>query len=228
MNSSTITAIVPAAGIGSRMQSDIPKQYLKLGEQCILELTLRQLLSNDNIDSIVVALHKDDIWFNELPSANNAKINTILGGESRADSVIQALALCQPEHWALVHDAARPCVRQADIKTIINYCMSINSGGAILAVPVKDTMKRSHNHNVQSTVCRENLWHALTPQMFNCGELLSAYRHAQENDHVITDEASAMEYVGASVKLINAHPGNIKITRPEDLALAAFYMNKES
>lgn len=228
MNSSNITAIVPAAGIGSRMQSDIPKQYLSLGEHCILEVTLQRLLSHKKIDSIVVALHKDDQWFDDLPSAKNVKVTSIVGGESRADSVMQALKLCDPEHWVLVHDAARPCIQQADINALINSCMSIKNGGAILAVPVKDTMKRGHNHSVKSTVCRDNLWHALTPQMFNSGDLLTAYQQAQKDNHVITDEASAMEYVGAPVKLINAHPGNIKITRPEDLELAAFYLNKES
>lgn len=225
-----ITAIIPAAGIGSRMQNTVPKQYLRINQHAMLEITIKRLLSVKHIDTLIVALHPDDRRFEQLDIASHAKIKTVLGGDSRAESVINALRLCHSSHWALVHDAARPCVKQTDIENLIKRCAALASGGAILATQVVDTIKQSSLNQpcqVAHTVDRRVLWHALTPQMFNVKELLIAYQSAIAKGHTLTDEASAIEYSGLPVHLIASSKENIKVTHSEDMALASFYLNKE-
>jgi 2-C-methyl-D-erythritol 4-phosphate cytidylyltransferase len=232
MTSPSLVAIVPAAGIGTRMQSTIPKQYLMLNGKTILEHTLLRLLAFDAIEQVIVSLHPEDSWFADLSIAKHTKVTTVVGGDSRAKSVMNALANCDADSWALVHDAARPCVRIADIQTLVETCQTMPEGGGILASPVRDTMKRGHDGNgnecVKETVDREHLWHALTPQLFNANQLLNAYRQAAVDGISITDEASAMEHAGQPVRLVSSHPGNIKITHPDDLDLASFYLQQES
>jgi 2-C-methyl-D-erythritol 4-phosphate cytidylyltransferase len=132
------------------------------------------------------------------------------------------------EDWVLVHDAARPCVRTEDIARLIAQLTDDPVGG-LLAVPVRDTMKRaSSNQRVISTETREGLWHALTPQMFRFGKLRHALEQAIEDEALVTDEASAMELAGNEPLLVEGHADNIKVTRPEDLALATFYLQQQS
>lgn len=230
MNERSITAIVPAAGVGSRMQSAIPKQYLTIHQQAMLEITINRLLSVNHIDTLIVALHPDDIWFEQLKVASHARVQTVKGGDSRAESVINALKLCDKSHWALVHDAARPCVQKADIETLIHHCHSIPNGGGILAAKVVDTIKQSSIKQpslVSNTVERSGLWHALTPQMFKVGDLLKAYQSALNEGYTLTDEASAIEHYGLPVQLLESSKKNIKVTHPEDIALASFYLSKD-
>ena len=131
------------------------------------------------------------------------------------------------DDWVLVHDAARPCVRQADIESLIRTVTTSDQGG-LLAMPVRDTMKlANNNHCVEQTIDRTKLWHALTPQMFRLQELQTALTKALEDGYLVTDEASAMEHAGYHPLLIEAHSDNIKITRPEDLALAEFYLQNQ-
>ncbi len=127
----------------------------------------------------------------------------------------------------LVHDAARPCVRQTDLQALITAAVS-SEYGAILAAPVRDTMKRGQNTltqpQISHTVDRENLWHALTPQMFRVGQLRDALTAALAQGATITDEASALEFCGYTPLLVAGRSDNLKVTQPEDLALAEFYL----
>lgn len=213
-----ITAVVPAAGIGKRMGADIPKQYLSLSDKCILQTTLDVLLQHPQIEKIIVPLHKEDHYFSQLSLADDPRVETVLGRGERADSVIAGLEVVQSK-WVLVHDAARPFVQLDDIDALIKESFA-NDVGAILAMPVRDTMKRSNKDGkIIATVERENLWHALTPQMFQTQMLMQALLDAKQKNQLVTDEASAMEMAGYQPALVSSYPGNIKITHPQDLEI---------
>ncbi|MBR9726525.1 2-C-methyl-D-erythritol 4-phosphate cytidylyltransferase [Shewanella intestini] len=220
-----IIAIVPAAGIGSRMKADKPKQYLMLGNQPIIAHTLDCLLTHPKIQKVIVALHLKDDYFSQLKQAKHPKLLQVNGGDERADSVLAGLKLISGNQWALVHDAARPCLTHQDIDALIASQIQ-HPQGAILAMPVRDTMKRSDKHgNILATVERELLWHALTPQLFRADELKNNIEQAIAQGVVITDEASAMEWAGVTPGLINGRADNIKVTHPDDLALAALFLS---
>ncbi|WP_404948383.1 2-C-methyl-D-erythritol 4-phosphate cytidylyltransferase [Shewanella sp. SR44-3] len=217
-------AIVPAAGIGARMAAGIPKQYLTLGAQSILGHTLDALLSHPQIAQVIVALHPQDDMFTALPQAKHPKLITVIGGGERADSVLAALAVAPEDAWALVHDAARPCLTHGDIDKLLASTKAFPQG-AILATPVRDTMKRSDaNGVIHHTVDRALLWHALTPQYFPVETLLKYLSDALKADVFITDEASAMEWAGIAPGLISGRADNIKVTHPDDLQLAELFM----
>ena len=227
-------AIVPAAGFGSRMQAALPKQYLKLHDQSILEITLNKLLRLNFISGVVVCVAPDDEHCAGLAVAKHPRIFITDGGSERADSVLKGLQYLQAQpdvndsDWVMVHDAARPCVSLAAIERLFNFCLTAGHG-AILAAPVADTLKRADPHaRVEQTVSRENLWHAHTPQCFPVGQLQAALGQALQDSHTVTDEASALEYVGWQVGLVEDTRDNIKITRPEDLALAGFILGQKA
>ncbi|NAZ70572.1 2-C-methyl-D-erythritol 4-phosphate cytidylyltransferase [Vibrio toranzoniae] len=227
----SVIAVVPAAGVGSRMQADRPKQYLKISGTTILEHTVEKLLSHPQVSQIVVAISDDDTYYPELALNQNPKVIRVSGGSERADSVLSALdyiAEQQLGDWVMVHDAARPCVQLGDIDKLISGAMS-HEVGAILAAPVRDTMKRGAQGQIEHTVERADLWHALTPQMFRAKPLWNALSEALQQGVSITDEASAFEWKGLSPALVTGRSDNFKITQPEDLALAEFYLsqNKE-
>ncbi len=214
------------------MQADRPKQYLLLNGKTILEHTLNALISHPAVSRVVVAISADDPYFFSLPVANAPWLTVVTGGSERADSVHAAvITLCEHE-WALVHDAARPCLDHHDIDNLLMVIEDSKVAGGILATPVRDTMKRAQVSGgdpvVRHTESRENLWHALTPQLFRAGELRQALAEGFSQDLAITDEASAMEAAGYRVALIDANPANIKITRPADMPLAAFYLQQIS
>ncbi|KTF19473.1 2-C-methyl-D-erythritol 4-phosphate cytidylyltransferase [Pseudoalteromonas sp. 10-33] len=225
-NKQTIVAIVPAAGVGSRMKHNAPKQYIQLAGKTILEHTLTKLSQLPQLQAIVVALSDTDPYFDDL-LLTDARIVRTTGGKERADSVLNSLLFLAPNppDWVLVHDAARPLVDITDIERLINECLSANEGG-ILASKVKDTIKRGGTHSKQ-TVPRDDLWQALTPQFFKYNDLKDALQNALQNGATITDEASAIEWVNQPVKLVAGRSDNIKITTPEDLALAGFLLNKQ-
>ncbi|MAE01015.1 MAG: 2-C-methyl-D-erythritol 4-phosphate cytidylyltransferase [Pseudoalteromonas sp.] len=221
-----ITAIVPAAGVGSRMQHSAPKQYIELAGKTILEHTLSKLAELDFIHTIKVAISDDDGYFDAIPQIDS-RIERVSGGTERADSVLNALLSLadNPPNWVLVHDAARPLVCLSDITRLVDDCLAANEGG-ILASKVKDTIKRGRTHSEQ-TVPRDDLWQALTPQFFPYQALVDALSNALENGVTITDEASAIEWAKQPVKLVAGRSDNIKITTPEDLDLAAFLLQKQ-
>ena len=223
---SGLTAIVPAAGIGSRMGADCPKQYLTLAGKTILEHTLGCLLSHPAIARVIVALAPHDGWFEQLTVAADPRILRVEGGIERAYSVLNALHVVEGK-WVLVHDAARPCLTQGDLDALIASAMACD--GAILGSRVRDTMKRTDGAgNIVATVEREQLWHALTPQMFPTGTLKRALEEGLALGALITDEASAMERAGFTVKMVEGRADNIKVTRPEDLSLAELFLQQQS
>jgi len=224
-------AVVPAAGAGARMGAPVPKQYLRLGGRTVLEHTLARLCAQPQLRGVALALAADDRHWDALRYECPLPLWRVDGGAERCHSVLNALErLAQeaaPHDWVLVHDAARPCVRGSDIDRLIETARRHPVGG-LLAVPVRDTMKRADEHaTVLETVSRDGLWHALTPQMFRIGELTQAVRSALAEGCLVTDEAAAMERAGRAPRLVPGHSDNIKITRPEDLALAGFFLQQQ-
>lgn len=230
--SKNIIAVVPAAGVGKRMQSQSPKQYLTINNQTILEHTVFKLLSHPLIEHVVIAISEGDEYFQDTKLTSHQHISVVEGGAERVDSVLAGLLSIDADifPWVIVHDAARPCVELDDISALIFETQQHNCGG-LLAAPVRDTMKKSHIKNnitvVEQTVEREGLWHALTPQLYRTAELISAITTALKNNMVITDESSAIEYAGYRSLLVEGKANNIKITRPDDLALATFILAQQ-
>jgi 2-C-methyl-D-erythritol 4-phosphate cytidylyltransferase len=222
-------AVVPAAGAGRRMATNIPKQYLPLGEKTVLEHTLDTLLACRQFAGVVVVLSADDGYWPDLQERYSSQpLTVVTGGAERCHSVLNGLTQlagkAAADDWVLVHDAARPCVRLTDIDILIRT-LSATSHGGLLGVPVADTMKQVDGADrVTATVARESLWHAYTPQMFRIGSLRAALQQAIDNDLLVTDEASAMELAGVQPQMVQGQRDNIKITVPADLELAAFYL----
>ncbi|HBA33421.1 MAG TPA: 2-C-methyl-D-erythritol 4-phosphate cytidylyltransferase [Gammaproteobacteria bacterium] len=224
-------AIVPAAGIGSRMRADQPKQYLPLFDRTVLEQTLDRLLALPFIECIVVVISESDRNWETLAVRSNSRIVTVKGGAERSHSVLKALdylaPLSEKEDWVLVHDAARPCVRTADVLQLKTILAEDPIGG-ILAAPVRDTMKRATEGRIQTTVERAHLWHALTPQMFRFNLLYQALKAAISKQLPVTDESSALELAGYHPRIIEGQQDNIKITHPGDLQLAELYLQQQT
>jgi 2-C-methyl-D-erythritol 4-phosphate cytidylyltransferase len=222
-------AVVPAAGAGKRMNADRPKQYLELAGKTVLEQTLLRLLQATVFETIAVAISRDDPYWPELEISRHKKILTAEGGKERADSVLSALKAIQGKasdnDWVLVHDAARPCITTADIHHLVENLIDDDVGG-ILALSSPDTLKNVQGGSIVGTLDRSRIWRALTPQMFRYGMLKNALEEAEGNS-AITDEASALELKGLQPKIVESRADNIKITRPEDLALAQFYMEQQ-
>ncbi len=223
-------AVVPAAGVGKRMQADRPKQYLPLIGKTVIEHTLQRLLDSAAFAAISVAISVEDPYWPELAVSHHPDVITAPGGKERADSVLSALKALEGEadehDWVLVHDAARPCLTASDIHLQIDVLKNDTVGG-ILALSSHDTLKHVDGDSITATIDRKHIWRALTPQMFKYGMLRDALQQTEGNP-AITDEASALELLGYKPKIVEGRPDNIKITRPEDLALAQFYMEQQA
>jgi len=221
-------AVVPAAGIGSRMAADVPKQYLSLRGQTLLEHSVGALLECAAIKSVMVALHPDDLYAATLSLFKDERVLQTTGGATRAESVLCALkalaAVADPQDWVLVHDAARPCVTVGEIMSLLDSVRESGTGG-ILAEPVVDTIKLAgEDGRVDKTLDRDRMWRAQTPQMFRLGLLQNALEAALASGATVTDEASAMEMAGHPVQLVRGSASNLKITVPDDITLAEFYL----
>ncbi len=213
---------MPAAGSGQRFGGDLPKQYQLLAGRAIIEWALAPFLADARCAGLCVALAADDARFAQLPATSDPRLRTVHGGAQRADSVAAALAGCGAgaEDWVLVHDAARPCLASEELERLL-AAASQGGEGALLALPLADTLKRSgEDDRVQRTEPRERLWRALTPQMFRAGRLLEALELARAAGQVPTDEAQAVEAMGGAPLLVAGSALNIKVTTPADLALA--------
>ncbi|UCE89033.1 MAG: 2-C-methyl-D-erythritol 4-phosphate cytidylyltransferase [Pseudomonadota bacterium] len=224
-------AVVPAAGVGRRMGNDLPKQYLFIGDKPVIVHTLERLASEPSIAGIVVAVADSDEHWSQLEIDVAVPLLRAPGGQERCHSVLSALNVlhgtADDADPVLVHDAARPCVRPADLAALIGAIGNRKDGG-LLATPVRDTMKRSDTDGrVARTVDREGLWHALTPQMFRLDLLRAALQQAITDGYLVTDEASAMEHAGYHPRLVESHGDNIKITHPQDLATAEFFLEQQ-
>jgi len=220
-----IWAVVPAAGAGRRFGAETPKQYQTLLDgRSILQASVEALLDGAPLLSVVVALAEDDPFWPAQAIANHEQIKACVGGQERADSVLSGLKTLQglgalQEDWVLVHDAARPGLPREALQRLIQDCREKGQGG-ILALPVRDTLKRSNvSGQVEATVSREQLWQAQTPQMFRFGELFAALTAQQDAGTPPTDEAAAMEAAGHAVNLVMGDPRNFKITVVEDMLL---------
>ena len=218
-----IVAVIPASGTGSRMNSALPKQYLTLRNKTILEHTVAIFLNHPRIEKVIVAVSETDDYYPRIALLKSPKIQIVFGGESRADSVFNALQVVGDDAWVLVHDAARPCLKRSDLDKILQID---DRNGAILAVPAIDTIKRADGNKITRTEDRSTLWHALTPQFFPADLLKTALGSALSEGQTVTDEASAMELLGYKPQLVVGRSDNLKITRPEDLALAEFYLTR--
>jgi len=232
-----VWAIVPAAGRGGRFAasapSSAPKQYTALLGATVLEWSLRALLAEPRVHAVVVALAADDAhWPGVAAKLQSPKLRTAMGGVNRQDTVMNGLdalaAEAAADDWVLVHDAARPCLNATDLGALLDAvgagaarrAGAAASPGAVLAAPIVDTVKRELGDHV-ATVDRQGLWRALTPQVFAFAELRHALKEATLAGIAVTDEAQAVERLGLRPRLVQGSPFNVKVTRPEDLIVAA-------
>lgn len=222
------TVILPAAGVGSRFGAALPKQYVLIGGRTVLQHTVDLFAANARIARIVIAVSPEDAHTDgRLTLPPQAEIRRS-GGTSRAQTVANTLNLLladgtlAPADTVLVHDAARCCLKQAALNRLLD-ALPAAPDGAILAVPVADTLKRQNGgQTIAETVSRNGLWQAQTPQAFQAALLQQALAAAPTE--AITDEASAVERLGRRPLLVEGDSGNIKLTRPEDALLAAFLL----
>lgn len=219
-----VFAVVPAAGVGKRMGAAMPKQYLQIAGKSVLEHTVERLARYARIQQVVIAVAPDDEIFTALRASLPDNCVAVTGGAERCHSVLAGLDYlsdsADARDWVLVHDAARPCLRSADIDRMLEELADSEVGG-ILAVPVRDTLKFcGSGSTVERTVDRRSLWHALTPQMFRLGFLKEAIETALRAGRIVTDEAQAVELQGHAPRVVAGHGDNLKITQAEDLYLA--------
>lgn len=225
VDSARIFALIPAAGVGRRMGADCPKQYMPIAGVPMLVRTVEALLAASRVERVFVVVSPEDSYIDHAAESfakwgDRVKILRA-GGAERADSVLGGLraACLPPESWVLVHDAARPCVRPSEVSHLIDEVTADSSAaGGILGVPMADTVKRADaRRRIIETVPRSGLWRAATPQLFRAGELIGALNAGLDG---ITDEASAMERAGKTVKVVSCRATNIKVTEPGDERLA--------
>ncbi|ADA78397.1 2-C-methyl-D-erythritol 4-phosphate cytidylyltransferase [Francisella tularensis] len=218
--------IIPAAGIGTRMQLDIPKQYYKLNNgKTILDNTLVKFIDNPLFDKIFVAIAASDNFWNNSLYYNHDKIVVCNGGETRFNSVYNALKVIDErknDDWVFVHDAARPCVSIDSIIDLYEQTKSSHSQAGILAVRAYETVKQVTKNIVVKTLARNNIWLAQTPQLSRLGQLEKAFDFCYSNNLVakVTDEASALEMFGINPIVVECSKKNIKITTKDDLEYA--------
>ena len=222
--------VVPAAGRGSRFGGEVPKQYLPLHGKPLLLQTLDRLAAHPQIAGLMVPLAADDRLWPGISTCAGKPVATTTGGANRSDSVLAGLRALRGKirdgAFVLVHDAARPCVLEQDIAWLIE--LGIPAGGALLAAPLRDTLKRADGSNrVYVTEPRQGRWRALTPQLFRLGDLVSALESAQAAGIEATDESMAMERMGHRPLLVEGAESNIKVTTPADLALAEFILARQ-
>jgi 2-C-methyl-D-erythritol 4-phosphate cytidylyltransferase len=220
------------------MGAEVPKQYLPLCDATVIEASISCFLRHPKISGVVVALHAEDQYWNSLAVVRHEKIHTVIGGKTRTDSVYNALKYldntpAEEQDFVLVHDAARPCLRDEDVNLLMQKLEQDDVGG-ILAAPASDTLKLAEqpsgsnsdsNATVSKTLDRSMIWKAFTPQMFRLGVLKKALSHCGQNNTAVTDEASAIEALGLKVQLVEGRSDNIKVTHAEDLVIAAAILN---
>jgi len=226
-----IWAVIPAAGRGKRFGGEIPKQYLEIGGKTLVEHALAALLRHPRVDGAVVSLAADDVHWPAIASLHGKPVLRCVGGGERADSVLAGLrtlpAGVPRQALVLVHDAARPNLDAQDLDRLITAALDC-ADGALLAAPVRDTLKRADaGSRIASTEPRDGLWRALTPQAFRLDALTSALEQARAAGVVVTDEAMAMERVGARPLLVEGREDNLKVTTPADFALAQYLLARK-
>lgn len=224
-------AVVPAAGVGRRMASDRPKQYLPLLGKTVIEHSIERLLALSRIEGVTVAINPEDEYWADLPVKSNRRVETVSGGKDRHESVFKALCALEnranEDDWVLVHDAVRPCVTVHCIQRLMDQ-LSDHPVGGLLGHPLGDTLKKvNQQQTVECTVDRGGIWAAGTPQMFRYGLLVKALENAVNSGTGSTDEAMAMEQLGFAPQMVMGRRDNLKITMPGDLELATVILRSQ-
>lgn len=223
-------AVVPAAGRGTRFGGEVPKQYLQAGGEPLLVHSLRALFAHPSVQGVVVALAEGDAHWQGWSDGSGRPVIACTGGDSRAGSVLAGLAALpgdvREDAFVLVHDAARPNLQLADLAALLERGRE-DPVGAILATPVRDTLKRAGDDGgIDATEPRERLWRAQTPQLFRRLQLRRALDAAAADGIAVTDEAMAMERQGLRPLLVEGAEDNIKVTTPADLAYFEFLLER--
>jgi 2-C-methyl-D-erythritol 4-phosphate cytidylyltransferase len=218
--------VVPAAGRGSRFGGDVPKQYLDVDGELLIAHTLRALLSHPGVEGAVVALAPGDASWPGWTAFEGKPVRACTGGASRAASVLAGLEALpedvRADDFVLVHDAARPNLAPEDLSALLERGRA-DPVGAILAAPVRDTLKRAGDDGgIDGTQARDRLWRAFTPQLFRRLQLARALAAALAEGEEPTDESMAMERQGARPLLVEGSEANLKVTTPADLAYFRF------
>ena len=227
MTARALWCVVPAAGSGTRAGGDRPKQYQRLAGRPLIEHTLERLAAHPQIAGLLVTLAPADPYWPGWRALHGKPIVSATGGAERSASVLAGLEALpdtvDDADFVLVHDAARPCVRPADIAKLIE--LASTADGGLLAAPLRDTLKHADTvGRVECTESRERRWRAFTPQMFRRGPLAAALRAAVRRGVNVSDEAMAMELAGFSPLLVEGAEDNIKVTTAADFALAEFLL----
>jgi len=223
-------AVVPAAGSGSRFSKTELKQYQYIQNHTVLEHTVKRLNTLD-LAGCVLAIGEQDTFAKTITFQHQNRLHFCLGGAERVDSVLNALLylsqIAHDDDWVLVHDAARPCVTTACLEKLVKSAIDSDQSN-ILAIPVRDTLKQVLNQNqIEKTVSRALLWQAQTPQMAKLGVLRKAIETSLLDNILITDEASALEYINEPVHVVQGRSDNIKITYTDDLELARLILQSQ-
>lgn len=223
-------AVIPAAGRGRRFGSGLPKQYVQVCGLPLIAHALDAVLAHPAVQGAVVAIADDDPHWPGWTQRMGKPVHACVGGDERADSVLAGLrglpGQVAGDAWVLVHDAARPNLALGDLDRLLAAALE-GGNGAILAAPVRDTLKRADTHGaIERTEPRERLWRALTPQLFHRDVLAGALEAAAIAGVPVTDEAMAIERIGAKVRLVEGREDNIKVTTQADLALVEFLLSR--
>jgi len=221
--------VIPAAGRGTRVGGDCPKQYLPLAGRALILHTLERLAAHPRVAGLLVALAADDVRWPGIESLDGKPVLTAVGGGERADSVLAGLCALPTEvaedDFVLVHDAARPCVRAGDIDRLLEAASA--GDGGLLGAPLRDTLKCADARGCSVlTEPREQRWRAFTPQMFRRGQLVAALQASALEGVAVSDEAMAMERAGFAPRLVEGAEDNIKVTTAADFALAEYLLTR--
>jgi 2-C-methyl-D-erythritol 4-phosphate cytidylyltransferase len=230
VNEPRVHALIPAAGHSVRFGGTMLKQYTYLIGQPVMAHSIAAVRKHPLIERVTVALAPDDGIYDDLVRPTYPDVTTVTGGDSRAQTVLNGLKFireCDPAcEWVLVHDAARPCLSATSLGDLLSLGLATESG-AILAVPVSDTLKLADENNfIVSTAKRSGYWTAQTPQLFRIDPLYANLKSSLASGLTPTDEAAAMEFAGVHPLLVKGSNSNIKITGAEDLTLAEFVLRK--
>lgn len=223
--------IIPAAGIGARMNSDMPKQFMKIGDKSILEWTVEALASFSKLGGLYIGLAAD-LERREWAIDLHPKIRAVYrGGRSRSETVLYGLAHMLKEgrskdDWVLVHDANRPLLTHEDLESLLLEVGDDEDGG-ILCLPIHDTVKRGIQNRITKTLPRNEIYCAQTPQLFKVGLLHDALAECIKSGNDVTDESQAMELKGYRPKLVLGSPTNFKITIAADIEIAGAILQKK-
>ena len=222
-----IDIVVPAAGVGKRMQLSYPKQYAKLKDTTVIEHTVNSLLKFSLTHKVIIGISQEDQFFSQTTLNENAKVEVAFGGAERADTVLNCLDKVSTE-YVMVHDAARPLISLEDLSKLSSCIQESDFEGAILACSVADTLKKVKNGLIECTVDRSDLYRAYTPQLFKTSLLKEALIKAKEQGLNVTDDASAMQLCGYRVKIVEGRADNFKLTTQDDLNLARIILGQDN